>query len=272
MRGFSLVELSIVLVILGLLTGGILSGQSLIRAAELRSVTSDLQRYESAVYSFRDKYLALPGDMRNAVRFWGAQAGGMADGVDSTCIALTTAATSTATCNGNGDGMIENSAAGNTSERHRFWQHLANAGLIEGTYTGVRGPAATGDVVIGTNAPAAKINSAGFGVLYRSTMSGESRWFDGNYQTNVLSFGADISSDPWEPMQAALKPEELWNIDSKIDDQKPASGRIISTKGGSPFTPNCTLGTTSDATYNLSHSSTACMFYYMLERHMRPTN
>ncbi|MFN7611184.1 MAG: type II secretion system protein, partial [bacterium] len=59
--GFSLIELAIVLVILGLLVGGIMSGQSLIRAAELRSVTSDLSRYESAVYTFRDKYSDLPG-------------------------------------------------------------------------------------------------------------------------------------------------------------------------------------------------------------------
>lgn len=57
-RGFSLVELSIVLVILGLLTGGILAGQSLIRAAELRAVSTEYSRYATAVQSFRDKYFA----------------------------------------------------------------------------------------------------------------------------------------------------------------------------------------------------------------------
>ena len=69
--GFSLVELSIVLVILGLLTGGILAGQNLIRAAELRSVTTQFQNYHAAVMTFRDKYFALPGDMANAEDFWG---------------------------------------------------------------------------------------------------------------------------------------------------------------------------------------------------------
>ena len=66
---FSLVELSIVLVILGLLVGGVLSGQSLIRAAELRSVTTEYSRYTTAISSFRDKYFALPGDMSNATSF-----------------------------------------------------------------------------------------------------------------------------------------------------------------------------------------------------------
>ena len=59
-QAFSLVELSIVLVILGLLAGGVLSGQALIRAAELRSVTADYQRYTAAIMVFRDKYFSFP--------------------------------------------------------------------------------------------------------------------------------------------------------------------------------------------------------------------
>ena len=75
MRAFSLVELSIVLVILGLLVGGILAGQSLIHAAELRAVSSEYQRYRTAIYAFRDKYLGLPGDITTATNFWGAADG-----------------------------------------------------------------------------------------------------------------------------------------------------------------------------------------------------
>ena len=81
-RAFSLVELSIVLVILGLLTGGILAGQSLIRAAELRSVTNEFQRYIVATQSFRDKYFAAPGDITDAHRFW-TSAGG--NGANAAC-------------------------------------------------------------------------------------------------------------------------------------------------------------------------------------------
>ncbi len=70
-HGFSLVELSIVLVILGLLTGGILAGKSLMRASELRAVSTEYQRYLTAAQSFRGKYFELPGDFSKAQSFWG---------------------------------------------------------------------------------------------------------------------------------------------------------------------------------------------------------
>ena len=114
-RGFSLVELSIVLVILGLLTGGILTGQSLIRASELRSVVTQIQGFQSAAYSFRDKYFAMPGDMRNAESFWGTDPNG--------CPTNTVQTTRTQTCNGDGDGVIERRTVGTGSdERFRAWQ------------------------------------------------------------------------------------------------------------------------------------------------------
>ena len=123
MAAFSLVELSIVLVILGLLTGGILTGQNLIRAAELRSVTTQLQAYQTAVMSFRDTYQAVAGDMRNATRFWGYSSGITA------CDNLTGAADAPAgVCDGNGDGrVILSSSAGAHAAResYQFWRRRA---------------------------------------------------------------------------------------------------------------------------------------------------
>jgi prepilin-type N-terminal cleavage/methylation domain-containing protein len=146
-QGFSLVELSIVLVILGLLTGGILTGQNLIRAAELRSVTTQIAGYRTALYSFRDKYFAIPGDMVNATDFWGAVDG--ADGEGSDC--FDAESLTQATCNGTGDGKVAGpTGSAGTSWRHgeRFhsWKHLANAGLIEGSYTGKSDHATNYDV------------------------------------------------------------------------------------------------------------------------------
>src|SRR3569833_2534544 len=129
-RGFTLVELSIVLVILGLLVGGVLTGQSLIRAAELRSVTTQEQRYVTAVQTFRDKYFALPGDMTNATAYWGTATACPGD--------YPSPAATSATCNGDGDVQIF------SRETFRFCQQLANAGLGGGGGGGGPGAGAGG--------------------------------------------------------------------------------------------------------------------------------
>jgi prepilin-type N-terminal cleavage/methylation domain-containing protein len=96
---FSLVELSVVLVILGLLTGGVLTGQSLIRASQLNRVIADLDKYKTAIYIFEDKYFSFPGDMTNATQFWG-----VAHATPATC--KITASTGKETCNGDGDRAV----------------------------------------------------------------------------------------------------------------------------------------------------------------------
>src|SRR5690606_361665 len=104
-KGFSLIELSIVLAIVGLLAGGIMSGVHLIRAAELRSITTEYQKYVDAVAIFRDKYLDLPGDMSDATSHWGeagtASFSGDCPGTNAQ------PSTDKGTCNGDGDGILE---------------------------------------------------------------------------------------------------------------------------------------------------------------------
>lgn len=265
-RGFSLVELSIVLVILGLLTGGILGGQALIRAAELRSVSSDYSRYVTAAQTFRSKYLALPGDMANATRFWGAQAGGTADGVDAACAALTTAATGAATCNGDGDGLIgDQTVAAERYEAFRMWQHMANAELIEGAYGGVSADGvATGRVAdVGVNVPKAKMGSAnGFNLWTEATMSGSPCWWDGPFG-NMLQFGAENSSG--STANPALRPEEAWNIDTKMDDGRPAYGAFRAPINSCVINPNCTTtDVASTAAYSLTNIAIACSVVHKL--------
>lgn len=251
-RGFSLVELSIVLVILGLLTGGILAGQSLIRAAELRDVSTQIQRFLVATQSFRDRYMAIPGDMRNATKFWGAANTG---GSGGECASPTTnAGTGTQTCNGDGSGYVGNNSL--FYERYRYWQHLASAGLIEGAYTGIYSGATQYYVSPGVNVPQLKI---GGGTACMNVSEGNSVT-DGTFPNGdnwqVLMLGININgtfpcSGPF------LLPEEAWNIDTKLDDGKPGQGKIQTAMASK--LPNCADSDNENtAQYVLTNRSKTC--------------
>src|SRR4051812_42973611 len=67
--GFTLIELSIVLVIVGLLVGGVLTGNDLINAAKIRATVSQQEKFDAAVNTFRGKYDCVPGDCKNATKF-----------------------------------------------------------------------------------------------------------------------------------------------------------------------------------------------------------
>ncbi len=248
-HAFSLVELSIVLVILGLLVGGILAGQSLIRASELRSVSTEYNRYITATNAFRDKYFSLPGDMTNATAFWGK------DNTRCPSHSGTTNA-DTGTCNGNGDTRLDGaSAAGATGENYQIWRQLAVAGLIEGSYTGYSGPGGASGLhmVPGTNIPASKLPRAGWGLRYSPTMGSASE-FALTYG-NWLQLGADALT--WDNGLPVLRPEEVWNIDTKLDDGKPGRGKIVP-RYWSPCT-NAVDQNDLDTTYKLNSNAVACV-------------
>lgn len=255
---FSLVELSIVLVILGLLVGGILAGQSLIRAAELRTVSTDAQRHLTNLMAFRGKYRALPGDMPYAVRFWGAADGGLNDGVDGTCAALTAASTNQNTCNGNGDGLLGVSAS---HELFRAWQHMANAGLVEGTYTGVAGTGGAQHAVIGENVPRANYPRAGFSFLHVDPQDGVAGTrYAGNYG-NTLHFGGQHGSTTVQG--SVLAATDAWNVDVKMDDGRPGTGKVRTFRPS--FRPNCANDeSASVAQYDLQQTTTACPLIFLL--------
>lgn len=239
--GFSLVELSIVLVILGLLTGGILAGQSLIHAAELRRVSSDVQRYITAVNSFQDKYFQIPGDSTNAFSFWS-----------------TNCAATAVECNGNGDGRFYSLGAAGYQESYRFWQHLALAGLIEGSYTGVY---SAGTVIPGNNVPRTSINNASFWPynwpLPSYYMDGCCGNFAGN-DTRLLNFGGVNSATDW-PSAPTMIPEDVWNIDKKMDDGKPGTGKVIGTPStGATCMTSGNVADIATADYALSNTSKVC--------------
>ncbi len=243
--GFSLVELSIVLVILGLLTGGILGGQSLMHAAELRKVTLDIDRYKTAILSFRDKYLGLPGDITNATRFWGE-----ADADPTTCI--TTAGTGSETCNGDGDGNISRGA-----ESYRSWQQLANANLLPGTFSGVPGPSPWGSNYfadeIGTNIPS--IYNERTGIVISKDWNKSHFWYQNHPTGHVITIATCCNGVQKNIEGNGVVPEDAWHIDQKLDDGKADSGKVQIYRG---YWPNCTTANTSPANYVLSESTAEC--------------
>lgn len=108
--GFTLIEIAIVLVIIGLLLGGILKGQELITSARVKNIIAQLDGTKAAFYGFQDRYRALPGDFSAAT----TQIPG-------------------ASQNGDGDGVIGTTALG-TIESIALWDHLSHAGFINGTF------------------------------------------------------------------------------------------------------------------------------------------
>lgn len=238
---FSLVELSIVLVILGLLTGGILAGQSLIRASELRSVTVDMQRYVAAIHSFRDKYMAIPGDMTNATRFWGRQ------NTNTDCVTNSAAAVNATagTCDGTGEGSIGSvSVVGQSGEVLQLWRQLALAGLIEGSYPGLQ------QTVWADGLPPGKLS----GTFWQSNSccaGGASTFYLPNgYGSNLRYFGAGSTS-------TVMTPTEAWGIDTKLDDGKPAFGKVVAGRWSGCSTATA-WNDTAAALYALSTSSNEC--------------
>jgi prepilin-type N-terminal cleavage/methylation domain-containing protein len=104
--GFTLVELSIVLVIIGLIVGGVIGGQSLVRSAYVNSIVRDIKSVEVALNNFELQYDAKPGDMIDADQYWSAAT------------------------NGDGNNYIYG------AELNFFWEHLNESELFSNEYSG----------------------------------------------------------------------------------------------------------------------------------------
>lgn len=114
-NGFTLVEIAIVLVIVGLLLGGVLKGQELIDSAKVKNLAQDFRTTPMLIHAYQDKFRALPGDDRRAVAH------------------LCAAGVTDCTTAGDGDGLLGGSWNDDDgSEAARFWQQVRLANLASG--------------------------------------------------------------------------------------------------------------------------------------------
>ncbi|MEW6165333.1 MAG: prepilin-type N-terminal cleavage/methylation domain-containing protein [Pseudomonadota bacterium] len=125
--GFTLVEIAIVLVIIGLLLGGVLKGQELINSAKVKNFAQDFRQVPLFIYGYQDKYKALPGDDSSVTGLAAGRFG--TSGTPCTPAAASHCAT--------GTGSIEGlyNATTVADESFVFWQHVRLAGLAAGSTT-----------------------------------------------------------------------------------------------------------------------------------------
>lgn len=227
--GFTLVELSIVLIIIGLIVGGVLAGQSLIRSARLQADVGNYNKLDAAVNAFNLRYSGLPNDLTNANALFGAQ--------EATIVNAVTV-----------DGMVglaANAVVGDaTADRlSGVTNQLAAAQMISlGVFTQT------------ANAS----NALNIGIIPART-SGGILLYGANGQ-NFVRFGLQNNTGAaTSSVTASWTPEQLSFIDTKIDDGAALTG--IMTSGGAA---TADLGTAAETTAGATQCNAATTGVYTL--------
>jgi prepilin-type N-terminal cleavage/methylation domain-containing protein len=263
-RGFTLLEMAIVIVIIGFIIGTVIVGRDMLRNAQVQSLIADVNYFKSAAQQFREKYGFLPGDLPTATTYWGADTGCPIGDTGSNLARVVT-------CDGDGDSKIRDLTgtltsvgvlSGKNQEPLRVWQHLANAGFIPGLYSGV---AYSGNYRVGINIPASKTWPAyGFLMFYASPIDSTFKNTSGGSDTtaypgtygHVIEFGNPNSLATTSAFNGSftLNPATMYSLDEKIDDGKPATGNVLAFTGVASGNPKCING----AAYNIAQTSVYC--------------
>jgi prepilin-type N-terminal cleavage/methylation domain-containing protein len=229
-RGFTLVEIAIVLVVIGLLLGGILKGQELITSARVRNIADQNSGVQAAYYGFIDRYRQVPGD-------WSA------DNARKAIPGVTTG--------GNGNGRLDSANGRDFTEALALWEHLSKARFIQGSYSGGSEAPSQNET---DKAPRNAFN--GFLMLYRST-----DYFDQSAtpteQLNLV-------------LGAGIPVNVLAELDTKIDDGLPRSGvlRHAVSEGGtfgplSHSSADCVDSSQTPPVWNIAGNQQLCNAVYL---------
>lgn len=189
---FTLVELSIVLLIIGLLVGTVTVGRILIKSSQTKALISQLYEVDNATSAFVDQYNAVPGDFGGAQSTWGA----------------TSCPSSNPTCPGNNNSQVDSLAGSNVGrEPYTFFMHLSLAGLLSGNYNGF-------------TLPKVKLKNTYMTVRHLNPMNRPTAF------QNILNVGL-ISPTTMLANMNAFTSKELYDLDCKIDDCVAYTGKVI---------------------------------------------
>lgn len=188
--GFTLIELSIVLVVIALLISGVITGQKMIENARIQKIIYEIQDYQSVFSAFYENYKALPGDM-----------------IDATAVLPNGGTTS----NGDGDRTILWDSSTTPSEGLLAWQHIELAEMMH--FGGMPGSSTGNDAIVDETIPNSTVSPRlGFGVY---TTSGVTQFIVGaNDTSSHLNTGGYFT------------PLNLYSIDQKLDDGEAGSGAV----------------------------------------------
>lgn len=233
-RGFTLVELAIVMTIVGLLIGGVLKGQELLENSRMTSLGSQLKSYEAAITTFRDIYKGIPGDHNNATN------------IIKGCTAANNCA------NGDGSGIINGTGfwyeGYDTVEAFQAWKHLVLADLIKGVDPSIARVAASYRGA--SHVPASPFG----GQMYIKTASGNCTSVD-QFLCGISVFASAHTNGSWGGYGLFTSAVAL-KIDLKLDDGKAFSGDAVAVSNS--WNSGCGNTTNGTEGYNVNAGGRIC--------------
>jgi prepilin-type N-terminal cleavage/methylation domain-containing protein len=260
--GFTLVEMGIVLVVIGLIITTVLTAQSLIDRVKINSAIDQITKYNLAINTFNTKYKSLPGDIERASSF------GIDRPLGLGTIARNVAQANGGGQNGNGDFILQDSSgtqAAFDGEIANFWTHLSNVNLVHSRSSQIFN--CTGGACSQNADYGYPLFPVGEGII---AMSVEKLLYYAIGIGPSLSAGLDDVNEGTANSIAheSLTPEEASGIDLKLDDGMPGSGaiQIFSDYENGDWVLESTLSSTDCATalgsdYNLIITTRVCALF-----------